>query len=636
MRSNRRNPLLAGAGRMGVGLVMAAVLSAGVTGYVGEKPHPRLSVAVMPTAAIVESSTTLGISDSSLLFATPAEIEKTFQEMQALGVQNIRIQIPWAGVEIADDTYVWQAIDKQVDLAEKYGMGILGVINQTPRWAGAEWASHPDPAEFAEFTGEVARRYKGEIYAYEIWNEPNSVQFFDPIDPAAYTQLLQASYPVIKGVDPSITVIGGVLGAVIGQGRLVLNPVRFAEQMFEAGAAGSFDALSFHPYQYTLKFSEGDPQLASPKRQVEAIRLLMQQYGVGGLPIWATEYGLPTPTGNVDEQAAFIADFLAAWQKVEQAGPMFIYTMKDFVAGSTSDQDNFGIFYANWTAKPAAGVIKDFIDLLKPDHPILDAIRAAVRALAQATGDLIRFGAEVVENVVGAVIDVTRFVVDTTIDVVAAVVKTTAEVVESVVRFGVDLVRAGVDIVRGVVDRIVTAVTNCFASAGLVAPARAGVADTNVQFSHSAAEVPDSAANRTVAQRDVQPVPSVGAESSTGIAANPAGVTVVADTAVESAGDAEVLTAPLPVDAEPVRESEEKFEGQAEVDTLRAPSIADRNEGQLNERQSAARGAHRDASENGRADDRRRPERVRATFGGAPSSHSADSGDDAAEANSDT
>lgn len=457
--------------KIGAGLLAATLLTSGVNAHAAEVSHRRLSMEVVPSAAIVDSPTTVGISDSSLFFASDAEIDRTFQELQKLGVKNIRIQIPWAGVEVNPDVYIWRAIDKQVNAAEKYGMGILGVINQSPHWVAPTMAGHPEPAEFAEFAAEVAQRYKGEISAYEIWNEPNSIQFFDPIDPVAYAELLKAAYPAIKAVDPSITVIGGVLGAVIGQGAVVLNPVKFVEGMLnpEMGdAAGSFDALSFHPYQYTLKFSEGDAQVASPKRQIEAIRLLMALYGVGDLPIWATEYGEPTTDGDVGKQADFIEDFLRSWQDVYLAGPIFIYTTRDFATGSPSDQDNFGVFYSDWQRKPAADVIKDFIDSLAPDdHPIRDAIRAAIQALVLITGEIIRVGAEAFVKVAEAVIDVTKFVIDTTIDVVKLVVKTTAEVIAGAIELGVDIVKAGVDIITGAVDRIVTAVKDCFASHGI-------------------------------------------------------------------------------------------------------------------------------------------------------------------------
>jgi hypothetical protein len=55
----------------------------------------------------------------------------------------------------------------------------------------------------------AADRYKGKISAYEVWNEPNGITFWNPVDPVAYTRMLQTGYTAIKAADPSATVIGG-------------------------------------------------------------------------------------------------------------------------------------------------------------------------------------------------------------------------------------------------------------------------------------------------------------------------------------------------------------------------------------------------------------------------------------------
>ena len=162
----------------------------------------------------------------------------------------------------------------------------------------------------------MAEHFEGKIYAYEIWNEPNAEFFLDPVDPAGYTAMLQAAYTAIKDVDDSILVIGGVLGSGLTLGSKTMNPVDFLEGMYVAGAHGSFDALSFHPYKYDMKFSEGGSQIESPLRQLEDMRDLMHLWGDGDLKVWASEYGLPTmlpvPDGEdeltPEHQAEFIRD----------------------------------------------------------------------------------------------------------------------------------------------------------------------------------------------------------------------------------------------------------------------------------------------------------------------------------------
>ena len=69
--------------------------------------------------------------------------------------------------------------------------------------------------------------------------------------------MLRTVYPAIKAADPNATVVGGVMISVTDYGNLTVNPINYLDQMYAAGAQGSFDALSFHPYQYTLPFSKG-------------------------------------------------------------------------------------------------------------------------------------------------------------------------------------------------------------------------------------------------------------------------------------------------------------------------------------------------------------------------------------------
>ena len=323
-------------------------------------PHGPVHVPVILTAAIADSSTTLGISDPGLYQLSPTEIATTLDTLKALGVTDIRVSVPWAAVQPYNaSTYDWSKLDAVIDAANARDMGVLGVISATPSWAGALLVGHPDPTDYATFASAVATRYQGKISAYEVWNEPNGVTFWSPPDAASYTELLKAAYPAIKAADPSATVIAGVLGAVSTVPGVTLNPVTFVTQMYADGAHGFFDALSYHPYQYTTPFSLGTVA-DSPLMQTEAIRALMAAAGDGSLKLWATEYGLPTTWGISDaQQAGFIHDFVVAWQQIEGAGPMFIHTTRDTATGAFGAEDNFGIFTTDWTEKPAAETIAE-------------------------------------------------------------------------------------------------------------------------------------------------------------------------------------------------------------------------------------------------------------------------------------
>jgi hypothetical protein len=319
---------------------------------------PR-KVTVAQSAAIEPRPTTIGIADADIYGMSEADVDRTLRAMGNTNVKTVRLMIPWAGVEPIQGQLNWSMVDKTVNAAAARGMSILGFINSTPAWAvgpgGLPISGHPASADaYGEFAAKVAARYKGKIAAYEIWNEPNAVQFWTPSpDPAAYTALLRAAYPRIKAVDPSVTVIGGVVGSVVDWGNLIWNPVRFLKGMYEAGARDYMDALSFHPYHYSLKFSDGVPVANSPVQQLMEMRAVMVANGDSGKKIWATEYGQPTSAVDEAGQTAYLKDMWTKWQELPYTGPLYIYTTRDRNTGSSSDQDTFGLLRTNWTPKQA-------------------------------------------------------------------------------------------------------------------------------------------------------------------------------------------------------------------------------------------------------------------------------------------
>ncbi|OFJ52471.1 cellulase family glycosylhydrolase [Mycolicibacterium grossiae] len=371
MRRPHRRPRRRFATRSLTALAVALLTVAGIW----LTPAAPRVVQVVGTARIAPLPTTVGFHDPETYFMSDAQVGAAFDQMVALGVKTVRLMIPWAGVEQTQGQFTWTNVDRTIDAAVARNMAILGIVNATPAWAVVPGAppitGRPaSAAQYAEFCERVAARYQGKVSAYEIWNEPNGSQFFAPTpDPAAYTELLRAAYPRIKAVDARATVIGGVLGSVIDWGTWTVNPVTFLQQMYAAGAHGSFDALSFHPYQYTLKFSEGFPIANSPMNQVIAMRQLMLANGDAGKKIWATEYGEPMTAADEATQAAFIGDLLTKWREMPYAGPIMIHTTRDRNTGSSDPEDVFGVYRSDGSPKPSAQTISDAVADGIPETP---------------------------------------------------------------------------------------------------------------------------------------------------------------------------------------------------------------------------------------------------------------------------
>lgn len=258
-------------------------------------------------AEITTTPSTVGIAASTLYGQTKAQIDAQLDEMQALGVENIRVFVPWGLIEISDVTpggpnqYYWNLLDTVMTAAKERNMGVLAEINSTPYWGAADGStsfsgtSSPNIAAYAAFVSDFVAKYGDVVSAYEIWNEPNAVLFSNPVDPAAYAALVKAAYLAIKPTDPTkpsdptATVIAGAVGHVINFGNLTMDPVDFVQAMIAADPTigNYFDALSYHPYDETMAFSAGNVPANSSYfasdtayNQVKDLMALFHQEGV--------------------------------------------------------------------------------------------------------------------------------------------------------------------------------------------------------------------------------------------------------------------------------------------------------------------------------------------------------------------
>ncbi|WP_158507159.1 cellulase family glycosylhydrolase [Subtercola sp. Z020] len=354
-----RRQLIAGAA---VGsAAVAAQVAAGSPAFAAS-PSPAASAAAAPTVAgagtVLDApgavpsgvravtrvaSFPVGYSTgSTMLFESKANIAKTLDTIVASGGTTVRFDIMWILIQPNDGSYTWGIFDYAVAESRARGLTILGIITTCPPWAalnGGNAGGTMRPATtgtYAKFAGVVAKRYKGKIAAYEIWNEPNARMYFAPDpDPTFYGQLVRAAYPVIKAADPAATVLAGVMGPAF-DGDGLLSPITFLTRMYAAGAAGRFDALSFHPYDYTQGFASATLWDNTAARRMIEMHAIMVKNGDGLKKIWITEYGAPTGTGGVSEtrQAALLQSSLQSWGEVSYAGPFYIFTVTD-IGGET-------------------------------------------------------------------------------------------------------------------------------------------------------------------------------------------------------------------------------------------------------------------------------------------------------------
>ena len=296
------------------------------------------------------------------------DLARYLDGVKAANASWIRIDINWSVIQSGGPAYYnWTAFDAVVNAARARGLNVLGTILYTPAWARAAGTNGVTPptnlSDYANFVKAAATHYGllG-VHAYEIWNEPNIVQFWAPgPDPARYTQMLKLAYAAVKQVDSSATVISAGLSPYgsYGQGDAQhLNPINFLEKMYANGAAGNMSAVGWHPYNYPYGIGfYGWSAWSQMSQTTPSARSVMSANGDGAKQIWATEFGGPTgSTSNsmtLAAQAQLVTDSYAALKGWSWAGPAFFYSYRDNGTNLSNVEDNFGVIHNDWTPKPA-------------------------------------------------------------------------------------------------------------------------------------------------------------------------------------------------------------------------------------------------------------------------------------------
>ena len=214
----------------------------------------------------------------------------------------------WQVVQPAPDTFDWADSDRFVSrLAEARIAPLIGLLNYNRRtvedgltvlsppawvpgrlpgpgaWPGLRKAVPLDLELWCDYVRAVATRYRREIRAWEVINEPGGT-----MDAASYVRLLKAAHRTLKSVDPDLTVVGICTTGDEAHGTDG-GLVPFLEQCLALGAADHLDVISFHPYVWP-----DSPEQGGLPGTLAAIKALRDRHAPGK-PLWSTEFGWNSP-----------------------------------------------------------------------------------------------------------------------------------------------------------------------------------------------------------------------------------------------------------------------------------------------------------------------------------------------------
>src|SRR6185295_17427012 len=130
MIKNRGGLLRSVATRAVIAVIPAAMVSAYASGIFISPPRTA-SYEITPVAEITVDPSTVGVAESPLYGMSQADIDTQLDQLQALGVQNIRVFVPWSLIEQAPGTFDWSSMDRLIAAAAARNMGVMAEVNST-------------------------------------------------------------------------------------------------------------------------------------------------------------------------------------------------------------------------------------------------------------------------------------------------------------------------------------------------------------------------------------------------------------------------------------------------------------------------------------------------------------------------
>ncbi len=300
------------------------------------------------------------------LWISDAGLEADMAGMAATGAGWLRVDFDWPSVQASGrNSWNWSHIDRAVLAARSRGIRVLAMPAYTPTWARREGTTDKrppsDPADYARFVREAVRRYRPlGVRHWEIWNEPNMPDFWQPRpNVSVYARLFERASRSIHAVDPGATVITGGLAPAANVERGSISPQTFVVKMYRRGLRRHLDAVGIHPYTFPYA-----PQYAAdwnPFYRLPAIHGIMSRHRDGGKKIWATEVGWGTGTSSRavgdETQATYAWRLVDAWLSYPFAANLFWYSYRDLGTNSGDVWQNMGLVRRDWSGKPARDVL---------------------------------------------------------------------------------------------------------------------------------------------------------------------------------------------------------------------------------------------------------------------------------------
>jgi hypothetical protein len=269
------------------------------------------------------------------------------------GFRFVRMDMLWTNVE-RGGRYRFFQYDALLRSLDARGMGVLWILDYGhPNHGGKTPRTPEDVAAFGRFVEAVAAHFKGRNVRYEIWNEPNTAQFWTPSPNASeYGALLREAVAAIHRADPSARVSSG------GVSRVDMS---FLSRAVTPALAADLTAVGIHPYP------KSGPEAIAP--ELATLREWVARVLGQSIEIWDTEWGYSsanapkeapsnghTEEGRRRQANLAVRELLTVWTL---GLPLAVwYDLRDDGPEPANPEQNYGLLDSSGKEKPAMQAIR--------------------------------------------------------------------------------------------------------------------------------------------------------------------------------------------------------------------------------------------------------------------------------------
>ncbi len=303
MRGNSRRSTIAAVAV----LVLAAALVFPVLRHFQTQSDPFKASAVEDPPF---PSLTYGIQ--AFLWWDNGDVGKHLDWVRLLSFSHVKQTFAWSDLEPQSGRWDWTQADRILTEVARRGLRLVVRLGQVPDWArepdhrSANDAPPADLSDWRDYCAAVARRYAGQIAAYQIWNEPNLSREWGGRrpDPAEYVQLLAACSESIRAVDPGAVLISAGLAPTGNHDDYALPDNIYFDHLYRNGFQEHIDVVGVHAPGYAPPEIGPDDEAALQRwftfRRIEDLRKIMLNYHDEARQMAIVEFGYTTEKINPD------------------------------------------------------------------------------------------------------------------------------------------------------------------------------------------------------------------------------------------------------------------------------------------------------------------------------------------------